>query len=89
MPQESATSLGAERSVSGARAPGVCRAASLLLAWPLIERAQFQELIPSHDILSSEGAGCLHLDLRFTHSMEQGPVMGMGGLIRVQVRDMR
>lgn len=79
MRQEAAALWGAGRLVSRARAPGsrsgLCRAASPLLAWPLIEHAQFQELIPSQDIPSSEGAECLHLDLRFAHPTEHGQVM--------------
>jgi cobalt/nickel transport protein len=60
-------------------------AAVLLLVWPALSPAHFQELIPSADILSRESAGRVVLDLCFTHPMERGPVMDMGEPIRFGV----
>ena len=40
--------------------------------------AHFQVVRPSRPIVTPTGAKQLHLDIRFTHPMEQGPVMDMG-----------
>ncbi len=39
--------------------------------------AHFQVLLPSTDIVDSQDARTIDLDLRFTHPMEQGPTMNM------------
>ncbi|GGZ05070.1 DUF4198 domain-containing protein [Shewanella fodinae] len=39
--------------------------------------AHFQELIPSHDIVSTPSESRLSLSLKFTHPMSQGPLMNM------------
>lgn len=49
--------------------------AAALLFPPLTARAHFQELIPDTDVLPD--GGTVALELRFTHPMEQGPVMEM------------
>jgi len=48
----------------------------LALAVPLVW-AHFQVLIPSPDIVTSEGEKSVDLNIIFTHPMEQGPVMNM------------
>ncbi|NEX20505.1 DUF4198 domain-containing protein [Thiorhodococcus mannitoliphagus] len=50
---------------------------SLLLMAACGAQAHFQELIPSTDILTAETGNTLALSLKFTHPMEQGPVMSM------------
>jgi cobalt/nickel transport protein len=47
--------------------------------------AHFQEIIPSHDILTQQSGARLSLDLTFTHPMEGGPVMPMGEPVRFGV----
>jgi len=58
------------------------RVTSLLLVAMIVTcgsaTAHFQVLKPSKDIVTREGSKALHLDIRFTHPMEQGPVMEMG-----------
>ena len=44
---------------------------------PLTASAHFQELIPSHDLVSSPEQSQLNLNLLFTHPMSQGPAMNM------------
>ncbi|MDF0535398.1 DUF4198 domain-containing protein [Shewanella yunxiaonensis] len=39
--------------------------------------AHFQELIPSHDIVSTPAESQLSLSLKFTHPMSRGPLMNM------------
>lgn len=51
---------------------------TLLLVVTGSARAHFQELIPSHDLLSAGDARELQLSLRFTHPMAGGPAMAMG-----------
>jgi cobalt/nickel transport protein len=40
--------------------------------------AHFQVLLPSSDVVCAEDARAIHLDLLFTHPMQQGPAMAMG-----------
>ncbi|MEF8788093.1 MAG: DUF4198 domain-containing protein [Planctomycetota bacterium] len=40
--------------------------------------AHFQVLKPSQPVVTPEGSKTVSLDIRFTHPMEQGPVMEMG-----------
>jgi cobalt/nickel transport protein len=47
--------------------------------------AHFQELIPSTDIVNAETGNALTLQMRFTHPMEQGPLMTMGEPVQVGV----
>ncbi len=42
-----------------------------------LTHAHFQVLIPSTDIVESPAQAMIDLDIRFTHPMEQGPVMNM------------
>lgn len=57
----------------------------LLLVLTTASQAHFQELIPSHDILTQESGAQLSLALTFTHPMEGGPVMPMGEPVRFGV----
>jgi len=50
----------------------------LLCFWAAAADAHFQVLKPSTDIVTEEGEKTVALDIRFTHPMEQGPVMEMG-----------
>ncbi len=52
---------------------------------PMNAAAHFQELIPSADIVTEDGARDIHLDLVFTHPMERGPVMEMAMPVRFGV----
>ncbi|ARJ66225.1 ATP-dependent DNA ligase [Magnetospirillum sp. ME-1] len=52
---------------------------------PAAAAAHFQELIPSADIVSEQGARDIRLDLAFTHPMERGPVMEMAAPVRFGV----
>jgi cobalt/nickel transport protein len=53
--------------------------ATILTFWPIgFARAHFQVLLPSTDIVGSGDGKVVHLDILFTHPMEQGPVMEMG-----------
>lgn len=61
------------RSITGA-AMAVLAACLLAAA----AHAHFQVIKPSRDIVTTEGPREITLDLRFTHPMEQGPVMEMG-----------
>jgi cobalt/nickel transport protein len=49
--------------------------AALLVAPAL---AHFQVLVPSADVVSAGDEATVEFDIRFTHPMEQGPVMEMG-----------
>lgn len=53
-------------------------AAAFLLLFPAAASAHFQQLLPATDIVSEDGPRAVGLDIRFTHPMEQGPVMEMG-----------
>ncbi len=48
-------------------------------------RAHFQLLVPSADILVPARSRTVDLDIRFTHPMENGPVMDMGEPVRFGV----
>jgi cobalt/nickel transport protein len=56
--------------------------------------AHFQVLLPSADVIGSEGPKKVDLDILFTHPMEQGPVMEMtrprqfGALVNGKKRDL-
>ncbi len=58
------------------------RLVSLLLVAMLVAcgtaTAHFQVVRPSEDIVTRDGSKTVSLDIRFTHPMEQGPVMEMG-----------
>lgn len=78
------------------RANSRCYVASRLalfaLLAPLAAQAHFQELIPSTEIVDQNTGSELTLSLKFTHPMEQGPVMAMGepaafGVLRADDRD--
>ncbi len=58
---------------------------SLMLSAVTLVEAHFQEIIPSHDILTQESGSQLSLSLTFTHPMEGGPVMPMGEPVRFGV----
>ena len=58
---------------------------SLAMWVPAIAGAHFQEIIPSHDILTQATGPRLHLSLTFTHPMEGGPLMPMGMPVRFGV----
>ncbi len=47
--------------------------------------AHFQELIPSQDIVTPESGTAVSFDIRFTHPMENGPVMEMAAPTRFGV----
>lgn len=53
-------------------------AALALLLAPAAAHAHFQQVLPSADIIAEDGSRTVSLDIRFTHPMEQGPVMEMG-----------
>ena len=53
-------------------------AVALLGACAAISQAHFQLLKPSTDIVTIRGDKTVDFDIRFTHPMEQGPVMEMG-----------
>ncbi|MEH6473166.1 MAG: DUF4198 domain-containing protein [Halopseudomonas sp.] len=55
------------------------------LLLPVSAAAHFQLLIPSLDIVNGQTARQVELDLRFSHPMQQGPVMDMGSLVRFGV----
>lgn len=60
-------------------------AALAVLLAPGAAGAHFQQVLPSADIVGPEGARTIGLDIRFTHPMEQGPVMEMGQPVRFGV----
>lgn len=64
---------------------GRCLALATALAIPCAVLGHFQELIPSAEALTAETGHQLGLELRFTHPMEQGPVMAMGEPVRFGV----
>ena len=43
-----------------------------------VARAHFQVLIPSRDVVTADDGRTVELDIRFTHPMDDGPVMRMG-----------
>jgi cobalt/nickel transport protein len=51
--------------------------------------AHFQEIIPSTEVVTADGPRTVELDIRFSHPMENGPVMPMGAPKRfgVMARD--
>jgi cobalt/nickel transport protein len=52
---------------------------AMVLCWNVGQaRAHFQVLLPASDVISSGDSKTVHLDILFTHPMEQGPVMEMG-----------
>lgn len=53
-------------------------AVSFVIAIVMPAFAHFQAIIPSADVVSANGAREIELDIRFTHPMENGPVMEMG-----------
>lgn len=58
----------------------------IALVWPAGHaQAHFQELIPSHDIISQETGNEVDLLMRFTHPMAGGPLMDMGAPARFGV----
>ena len=52
----------------------VCFMAILIAS---IADAHFLELIPSYDIISAQSGKNVHFEIRFSHPMENGPVMNM------------
>lgn len=48
--------------------------------------AHFLELIPSHDIVTDNNSRILQFDIRFSHPMENGPVMHMDDPVRFFVK---
>jgi cobalt/nickel transport protein len=56
--------------------------------------AHFQEIIPLTEVVTADGPREIALDVRFTHPMENGPVMDMGApkrfgvLLRGETRDL-
>jgi len=52
--------------------------ASVLSFWIPAANAHFQVIKPSTDIVTPRGEKTLSFGIRFTHPMEQGPVMEMG-----------
>lgn len=63
--------------------PGPLALVAALLFSATPAAAHFQELIPSPDIVTPETGATVNLDIRFTHPMEQGPVMDMGAPQRI------
>ena len=61
------------------RLPGLCAAVVLAAGVSTAQTASahFQELIPSQDIVTPETGTGVSFDIRFTHPMENGPVMEM------------
>jgi cobalt/nickel transport protein len=49
-----------------------------VVAFPLLAKAHFQELLPSTDIVPDEGDHSVNLSIVFTHPVEGGPTMNMG-----------
>lgn len=47
------------------------------LAWT-VAQAHFQELLPTQDIITTDGNRTIDLDIIFSHPMANGPVMNMG-----------
>jgi len=62
-----------------ARAFGVVAAISLIVLAASAALGHFQVLLPSRDIVGEADGATVNLDILFTHPMEQGPVMEMGG----------
>lgn len=60
-------------------------AAAALTAAAAPAAAHFQEIIPSADILTQDTGPTVDLDVRFTHPMEQGPLMDMAPPTRIGV----
>lgn len=50
----------------------------VMLSLASVAHAHFQTLIPSADIITAEGPRDVTFDIRFTHPMENGPLMNMG-----------
>ena len=68
---------------------------ALLSLGPGRAAAHFQVVLPSSDVVEAGDARSVELDIRFTHPMEQGPVMAMGApkqfgvLVGGKKRDLR